>query len=114
MGMQIVEAPVRAMHPGMILRYKVAPLFGLKLNWTSVISAVKEGHYFVDDMLEGPFKLWHHVHRFEEKDGGTLIIDELHYRIPLEPLSKPLHPFLVKRELEKMFQHRETVAKELF
>ncbi|MCR9153463.1 MAG: SRPBCC family protein [Bacteroidetes bacterium] len=114
MKMQIVEAPQGEMHPGMILRYKVAPLFGIGLNWTSLITAVVEGEYFVDEMLEGPFKIWHHMHQFESKNGGTLIIDDLHYQIPLSPISKPFHPFLVQKELEKMFRHRETVVKDLF
>ncbi len=114
MNMKIEDIPEGAMYPGMILRYKVSPLMGIPLSWTSHISAVKEGDYFVDDMLEGPFKVWHHQHRFESKDGGTLIIDDLHYRIPLEPLSKIFHPILVQRNLEKMFQHRESVVKELF
>lgn len=114
MKMKIEDIPEGAMYPGMILRYKVSPLLGIPLNWTSHISALKEGDYFVDDMLEGPFKVWHHQHRFESKEGGTLIIDDLHYRIPLEPLSKIFHPILVQRNLEKMFQHRESVVKELF
>ena len=113
MNMEIVEKPEGEMYAGMILRYRVAPLFGIKLNWTSMISAVKQGDYFVDEMLEGPFKVWHHLHKFESKDGGTLMIDDLHYRIPLEPLSKPFHPFLVKRELEKMFSHREAAVENL-
>lgn len=113
MNMKIVEKPEGKMYPGMILRYKVAPILGIQLDWTSMISAVKEGDYFVDEMLEGPFKLWHHLHKFEAKDGGTLIIDDLHYRIPLEPLSKPFHSILVGRELEKMFRHREAVTEKL-
>jgi len=114
MKMKIEDIPAGEMYPGMILRYKVSPLLGIPLSWTSHISSLKEGDYFVDDMLEGPFKVWHHQHRFESKDGGTLIIDDLHYRIPLEPFSKILHPLLVQRNLEKMFQHRESVVKELF
>lgn len=113
MNMQIVEAPDRPMHPGMILRYKVSPLFGISMQWTSAISVVKEGEYFLDEMLEGPFKVWHHMHRFEKKEGGTLIIDDLHYKIPLEPLSKIFHSALVGRELKHMFEHRENVIKDL-
>ncbi len=114
MKMKILEAEPRKMYSGMILRYRVSPLFGIGLSWTSLISAVEEKSYFVDQMIEGPFKLWHHLHRFEEEKGGTLIIDDLHYKIPLEPFSKVLHPFLVAKELEKMFQHREVVVKEIF
>ena len=113
MKMSILEAPKGAMYPGMVLRYRVAPLLGIPLEWTSEISAVQEQHYFVDTMLEGPFKVWHHLHRFEEQNGGTLLIDDLHYKIPLEPISKIVHPFLVKRELESMFAHRKQIINEL-
>ena len=37
-------------------------------------------HYFVDVQLHGPYTLWHHTHTFEERDGGTLCLDEVRYR----------------------------------
>tara|TARA_B100001115_G_C15844590_1_gene424780 strand:+ start:2400 stop:2846 length:447 start_codon:yes stop_codon:yes gene_type:complete len=114
MKMRIVEKPSSTMFPGMILRYKVSPILGIPLNWTSEISAVNKEDYFVDEMLAGPFKMWHHLHRFEAKDGGTLISDELHYRLPLESLSRWAHPWLVQKQLKEMFAHREKVIQEIF
>jgi ligand-binding SRPBCC domain-containing protein len=114
MNMKVVEESERALYAGMIIRYQVSPILGIPLSWTSAITAVKEGSYFIDEMLEGPFKVWHHQHLFEEKDGGTNIIDELHYRVPLEPLGKLFHGLLVKNQLKNMFAHREQVTKNLF
>ncbi len=113
MKMSVLEKPEAKMYPGMIIRYQVSPLLGIPLNWTSEITAVEEESYFVDTMLEGPFKLWHHQHRFKEQNGGTLIIDDLHYKLPLEPLSKLGHSILVKRQLNNMFKHRQLVLKDL-
>lgn len=113
MNMSVKEKPEAAMYPGMILRYRVSPILGIPLNWTSEITAVKEEKYFIDSMLEGPFKIWHHQHRFEEQNGGTLIIDDLHYKLPFEPISKIAHPFTVKKQMRAMFEHRKNVLKDL-
>ena len=40
------------MYPGMIITYKVSPLFGIKLNWMTEITHVKDFEYFDDDVLD--------------------------------------------------------------
>lgn len=57
------------MYPGMIITYKVSPLLGIKLDWMTEITHVKEGEYFVDEQRFGPYALWHHQHHFKAIPG---------------------------------------------
>jgi len=114
MQMQVIDALPDAMYEGMLVRYKVKPLPGIALPWTSEITKIKEGHYFIDEQVEGPFKYWHHQHIFEPVKSGTLIKDILHYRVPGGPLGKLFEPVLVRSKLTKVFSYRRKKSKELF
>lgn len=107
MKMQLLDDPPETMYPGMVVRLKVAPLLGISLPFTSVITTVKDQEYFIDEMREGPFAEWHHEHRFEEVPEGTLIYDLVHYRLPLGPLGKLFQPFLVKKQIVDLFAFRK-------
>ena len=114
MRFQTLDDVPETMYPGLILRYKVAPLLGVNLAWTSRIEFVKEKCYFIDTQSEGPFKYWHHEHRFKQVEDGTLAIDILHYRLPLEPISKLFHNSIVKNKLDIIFQTRSERTSKLF
>ncbi len=101
-------------YPGMIITYKVSPLFGIKLNWMTEISQVKEHDYFVDDQRFGPFALWHHQHHFKEIPGGVNMIDMVDYAIPYSFIGRIANSILVKKELKKMFDYRTAKIEELF
>ena len=62
----------------------------------------------------GPYKLWHHEHEFRSIDGGTEICDLVHYALPLDPLSRPLHELLVRDRLIGIFQFRSAVLRDRF
>lgn len=102
------------MYAGMTISYTVSPLFGIPLSWTSKINQVVEGHYFTDDMIEGPFAVWHHQHFFEEQGGGTLVKDIVDYKAPLGILGRLVQPILVKPRVEDIFKHRESIIKQIF
>jgi hypothetical protein len=38
------------------------PTFWNHLTWMTVITAVKENSYFIDEQRFGPYALWHHKH----------------------------------------------------
>ena len=70
------------MYPGMMITYKVSPLLGIRLDWCTEITQVNHLTYFVDEQREGPYTIWHHQHHFEEIEGGVLMTDIIHYKIP--------------------------------
>ena len=58
----------KEMYEGMLIRYKISPFLGLKMNWVTEITKIKEGAYFIDEQRFGPYAFWHHQHHFEERE----------------------------------------------
>ena len=100
-------------YPGQIITYTVSPILGIPLFWMTEITAVEKNRFFVDEQRRGPYSLWHHQHLFEERDGGTLMTDLVHYEVPLGFLGTIAHGLFVKAQLQKIFDFRaEAVGKE--
>lgn len=102
------------MYPGMIITYKVSPLFGIPLTWITEISQVKEGEFFIDRQLHGPYKFWHHQHHFMEIPGGVEMTDILHYAAPFGFIGRLAEKIFIKKEVEKIFDYREKVLNGYF
>ncbi|WP_026898942.1 SRPBCC family protein [Daejeonella oryzae] len=102
------------MYPGMIITYKVSPLLGIKMDWMTEITHVKEGEYFVDEQRFGPYAMWHHQHHFKEITGGVNMIDIVNYAIPYSFAGRIANRLIVEKEIRKIFSFRETKVEELF
>ena len=98
----------------MIITYKVSPLLGIKLNWMTEITHVKDKEYFVDEQRFGPYALWHHQHHFKEVDGGVHMTDLVHYAIPYGFIGRLANSFIVRSKLKKVFDYREAAIAHLF
>lgn len=104
----------RAMHPGLIVTYDVAPLPGARVHWVTEITHVVEGVLFVDEQRAGPYRFWHHQHHFKEVPGGTEIHDIVHYALPLGPLGDLIGRRAVKRRVDAIFRFRRTALERRF
>jgi ligand-binding SRPBCC domain-containing protein len=102
------------MYPGLIITYKVAPLFGIKLNWVTEITHVKDKEYFIDEQRFGPFAFWHHQHHFKKIDGGVLMHDTLHYGIGWGPIGFIVNALMVKNKINGIFKFRHQKVETLF
>jgi ligand-binding SRPBCC domain-containing protein len=102
------------MYPGQIIHYIVTPLLGIPMRWTTEISHVKEGAYFVDEQRFGPYAFWHHKHFFEPIEGGVLATDVIDYALPLGPLGRLANTLFVRKQLEHIFDFRERKLIEMF
>jgi ligand-binding SRPBCC domain-containing protein len=101
-----------AMREGALIDYALR-LHGFPMRWRTRIAAWEPPFRFVDEQLQGPYALWVHTHTFRESpDGGTLIDDEVRYRLPLAPLSSPAL-LLVRPQLERIFEYRQRRVREL-
>ncbi|QQS32163.1 MAG: SRPBCC family protein [Acidobacteriota bacterium] len=97
---------------GTLIDYKLR-LRGLPMKWRTEISLWEPPFRFVDQQLRGPYAQWIHTHTFTETArGGTLIEDEVRYRLPLEPLGDVAH-FIVRKELDNIFDFRTKAVKEI-
>lgn len=100
------------MKAGTLLDYRLR-LHGIPIYWRTEISVWEPPFRFVDQQLKGPYLLWVHEHTFEEKDDGTLVRDRVDYRSPgwiLEPL---IERWLVRPDLDRIFDFRAEKMREL-
>lgn len=102
------------MYAGMIITYKVSPLLGIKMDWMTEITHVKEGEYFIDEQRFGPFALWHHEHHFKAIEGGVLMSDKLIYGVPFGIIGQIANELVVKKQTNDIFIHREKAVEEMF
>ena len=102
------------MYPGMIITYKITPLLGIKMNWMTEITHVKDNEYFVDEQRFGPYALWHHQHHFKEIKGGVLMTDLLNYAIPYGIFGRVANNILVKKQINNIFAYRTQEVNKLF
>ena len=102
------------MYEGMIIRYKVSPLLGIKTTQVTETTPINDKHYFVDEQRVGPYKIWHHQHFLESTSKGTLMKDIVSYKPPFEILGKIAKQLIIKNKLDEIFSYRAPVLKELF
>ncbi len=102
------------MYPGMIITYKVSPLFGLKLNWMTEITHVKDHEYFVDEQRQGPYSMWHHQHKIEAIEDGVLMTDIVTYQPPMGILGAIANSLLIRSKLRQIFDFRTVALEKLF
>lgn len=114
MGFNILSGADRKMFPGQIIQYKVKPFPGYTTKWVTEITHIKEGSYFVDEQRFGPYNLWHHKHFIKEFNEGVEMEDIIDYKLPFGFLGQLVHPFLVKKQLQQIFNYREQKLNSLF
>lgn len=113
MRFEIVTPAPLEMHCGAIIDYRLK-WHGVPLRWRTKIVAWDPPHRFEDLQLKGPYRLWHHTHRFESDAGGTCITDHVRYRLPFGPLGRLVHTLTVQRNVEEIFAYRQAKIREMF
>ena len=104
----------QAMYPGMIIAYRVTPLFNLPLKWITEITHVKEKEFFVDEQRIGPYKMWHHEHIFKIKENGVLMTDIITYIPPFGLLGKLANYLFIKKKVIRIFDYRNKIINQIF
>lgn len=102
------------MYAGQIIAYKVSPVAGIKMNWVTEITHVKEGEYFVDEQRFGPYKLWHHKHFIKAIKGGVEMLDIVDYKVGYGFMGEIANVLLVKKQLKNIFDFRFKKLEEIY
>jgi ligand-binding SRPBCC domain-containing protein len=87
--------------------------FGIYLKHTSKITTMELYDYFVDEMIKGRFKSFKHEHSFIEKNGKTVMIDNLMYETPFGIFGKLFDRLILKKHLTEFLLTRNAVLKNL-
>lgn len=99
---------------GLMIAYKVSPVFRLPLHWLTEITEVRAPHYFCDEQRAGPYKVWHHEHFFQTiSETATEVRDVVHYVPPLGPVGAAINALVIRRQLKKIFDYRARVVSQL-
>ena len=86
--------------------------FGVRQRLTSRITAFERPRYFQDSMVRGAFKKLVHDHRFESKDGVTVMTDAFDFEAPLGWLGALIERLLLRRYMTRLLEERNRVVKE--
>ena len=101
-------------HEGQIITYLVSVLPRVKTKWVAEITHMYPNHYFIDEERYGPYAMWHHEHRFEVVEKGTLILDKVSYKLPLGWLGRFFGERYVTKKLLDIFEFRSRFLLERF
>jgi ligand-binding SRPBCC domain-containing protein len=101
-------------YPGLMIEYRLRPLFNIPVTWVTEITHVDAPYRFVDEQRVGPYAIWHHEHRFTPIEGGVEIEDLVSYSLPFGPLGSLVEPFLVQPKLAEVFDYRRRVLASRF
>ena len=107
-GFEPLTGDGMAVYTGQIFTYRISPLAGIPMRWTTEISHVEHHDYFVDQQLSGPYALWHHLHRFRALEPEkTEVQDILHYAVPGGILGDVATGWWVRKAIDQIFAHRQ-------
>ncbi len=112
LSFRILSPEPIAMRAGTHLLYRLR-WHGFPVRWVTEIQTWNPPTEFIDVQARGPYRLWHHTHRFQPVDGGTLMRDVVRYALPLGPLGRLAHTWLVKSDLKAIFDCRAAKVSEI-
>lgn len=98
---------------GTLIDYRLK-IKGLPAKWRTRISRWQPPAEFADSQLRGPYSLWEHVHRFEEAGQGTLMTDEIVYRVPFGPVGHIVNEIVIRDDVEAIFKYRTSCMSKHF
>ena len=115
MGFDITskDLPLK-MYPGMIISYKVSPLFSIPTTWVTEITQVEKHKFFIDEQRVGPYTMWHHQHFLEETKDGILMTDIVTYKPPFGILGSIANSLFIKKKLKSIFDYRFVALEKIF
>lgn len=104
----------KEMYPGMMISYRVKPIFNIKMNWLTEITQMQEKVFFIDEQRLGPYRIWHHEHRISKIEGGVRMTDLITYKPPFGFIGNLVNGFMIEKKIKEIFKYREKALIEIF
>ena len=77
------------------------------------ITEMKKTELFVDEQLQGDFKMMKHEHHFKPCENGTLLIDLFHFETPYGIVGRWLNALYLTNYMKKLLEQRNRTIKEV-
>ena len=106
MVFEIISELPEIMYEGLLINYRLKPLFNIPIDWCTEITHIKEKEYFIDEQRIGPYKMWHHEHHFKLVIDGVLMTDILHYDIGKSIFGWIAGKLFVHKRVKSIFEYR--------
>ncbi len=113
LGFKIVSMSSDAIKKGTEIRYRLS-LHGIPIKWRTEIRKWSPPYCFVDFQVSGPYKLWHHTHRFEAHGNLTRMADVVRYTLPFGVVGRMVHVLKVREDVRRIFEYRRQRIEEAF
>lgn len=105
LNFQMLTPATVEMKAGTLLDYRLR-VHGIPVRWRTRIVEWDPPHGFVDVQERGPYKLWHHTHRFVASGSGTTMTDDVRYALPFGILGALVNWLQVRRDVNQIFDYR--------
>lgn len=87
--------------------------FGLRQRLKVKVVEFERPNLFVDEIVEGRFKSFKHVHEFTDADGGTRMFDTLEWTSPFGILGRLVDRLVLERHLRSLVSTRNSRIKQI-
>jgi ligand-binding SRPBCC domain-containing protein len=111
---KIISGAEGKAYAGQIIIYTIKPILNIPLRWVTEITHVSENNYFVDEQKFGPYRFWHHLHRFTEGPEGVIMEDILHYALPYGVIGGIAGKLFLHKKVRNIFEYREKELTRIF
>jgi ligand-binding SRPBCC domain-containing protein len=103
------------MEEGMLISYKISPFLDINTTWITMITNVIKNEKFIDQQVKGPYKFWHHEHKFEVISSNKVkMTDIITYIPPFGFLGDIANAIFLKKKLKNIFDFRKIILNNIF
>ena len=75
------------------------------------ITEMQKPFMFIDEQVEGDFKMMKHEHYFKPCENGTIMIDQFAFEVPYKIVGKLFSSLYLKKYMQQLLENRNKVIK---
>jgi ligand-binding SRPBCC domain-containing protein len=91
--------------------WKAKHFFKTRLLRVKITGMKKPGH-FIDEQVEGDFKMMKHEHHFKRCENGTIMIDIFYFESPYGVIGRWFNTLYLTRYVKNLLEQRNRTIKE--